>query len=97
MNWIDFFTGWFLMNAMPHFVFGVWHQRVLSLFGFGDKQNILYAAFNTSVSLGLFHWNHGIENLLDQLPYSKLKNFYSALADVGMGRDITAYLSPFVG
>ena len=38
-----------------------------------------------------------IENLLDQLPYSKLKNFYSALADVGMGRDITAYLSPFVG
>lgn len=65
MNWIDFFTGWFLMNAMPHFVFGVWHQRVLSLFGFGDKQNIFYAAFNTSVSLGLFHWNHGIENLLD--------------------------------
>lgn len=35
-----------------------------------------------------------IENLLDQLPYSKLKNFFTALADVGMGRNIIAYMMP---
>ncbi len=34
-----------------------------------------------------------LENLLDQHSFIKLRAFYSAMAEVGMGRDITAYLT----
>jgi hypothetical protein len=33
---IDFLIGLTLMNAMPHFVLGVWKGRMLSAFGFGN-------------------------------------------------------------
>ncbi len=35
-----------------------------------------------------------LENLLDQQPTGELRAFYKAMADVGMGQDITAYLTP---
>lgn len=35
-----------------------------------------------------------LENLLDQQPTAALNAFYSAMASVGMGRDLTAFLSP---
>jgi hypothetical protein len=35
-----------------------------------------------------------LENLLDRQPADKLNAFYSAMADVGKGRDLTAYFTP---
>lgn len=39
MNLIDLLIGLTLMNAMPHFILGVWKGRMLSAFGFGDYKN----------------------------------------------------------
>jgi hypothetical protein len=63
MNIIDFLIGLTLMNAMPHFVLGVWKGRMLSAFGFGDTKNIFYGVLNFAVSLGLFVSRYGIEQL----------------------------------
>lgn len=63
MNITDFFIGFFLMNAMPHFVLGVWGGRMFSAFGFGDKQNIAYSFLNASISIGLFLYTYGFEGL----------------------------------
>ncbi len=63
MNIIDFLIGLTLMNAMPHFVLGVWKGRMLSAFGFGDTKNILYGVLNFAVSLGLFVSRYGIAQL----------------------------------
>jgi len=63
MNIIDFLIGLTLMNAMPHFILGVWKGRVLSGFGFGDTKNILYGLLNFAVSLGLFVSRYGTEQL----------------------------------
>lgn len=62
---IDFIIGLTLMNAMPHFVLGVWKGRMVSAFGFGDKQNIAYGLLNFSVSISLFHYKYGIATLLE--------------------------------
>ena len=59
MNYIDFFIGFFLMNAMPHFVLGVWNGRILSLFGYGKKANIFYGLFCFLISLSLYLWKYG--------------------------------------
>ncbi|MDN5211101.1 hypothetical protein QQ020_03540 [Fulvivirgaceae bacterium BMA12] len=63
MNIIDFFIGFTLMNAMPHFVLGVWRARILGGFGFGYRQNILYGLFNFVVSISLFIYQYGITGL----------------------------------
>jgi len=63
MNLFDFFIGFFLMNAMPHFVLGVWQGRMFSGLGFGNLQNILYGLINFALSIGLFAWKHGLEAL----------------------------------
>lgn len=64
MTNIDFIIGAFLMNAMPHFVLGIWKGRMLSGFGIGNKQNILYGLLNFAVSIGLFIYQYGVEELL---------------------------------
>src|ERR671936_269117 len=64
MDIVDFIIGLTLMNAMPHFVLGIWRGRMLSAFGFGDLQNILYGLLNFVISLGLFLYRHGPEQLL---------------------------------
>jgi hypothetical protein len=51
---VDFLIGATLMNAMPHFVLGVWKGRMFSAYGFGDTKNILYGLTNYALSLGLF-------------------------------------------
>ena len=63
MNIIDFLIGLTLMNAMPHFILGVWRGRMFSAFGFGDTKNILYGVLNFAVSLGLFVSRYGIEQV----------------------------------
>jgi len=64
MNIIDFLIGLTLMNAMPHFVLGVWKGRMLSAFGFGDYKNMLYGVLNFALSLGLFVSRYGPEQVL---------------------------------
>ena len=62
---IDFFIGLTMVNVLPHYLFGILRIRMLSLYGFGDKQNIAYAWTSLIVSIILFHINHGILNILD--------------------------------
>ncbi|MBT8326570.1 MAG: hypothetical protein KJP21_02535 [Bacteroidia bacterium] len=65
MTLIDFFIGFFLMNAMPHFILGKWNQRMLSGFGYGDKANQLYSLANIAISLGLFIYQYGTTGFLE--------------------------------
>ncbi len=70
MNIIDFLIGLTLMNAMPHFVLGVWKGRMFSAFGFGNRKNMLYGATNLVLSLSLFLFRYGPEQLLHNGIYS---------------------------
>jgi len=63
MTLVDFFIGFFLMNAMPHFVLGTWKARILSAFGFGNKQNITYGLLNFGFSISLFMYKYGWQGL----------------------------------
>lgn len=60
MTLIDFLIGFFLMNAMPHFVLGTWQARMFSGFGFGHLPNKLYGLLNALISLSLFVFTYGI-------------------------------------
>ena len=64
MNIYDFFIGFFIMNAMPHFVLGVWRGRILGGFGFGNRQNIAYGLTNFVISIALFLFKYGWEGLI---------------------------------
>jgi hypothetical protein len=64
MNIIDFFIGLTLMNALPHFVLGIWKRRMLSAFGFGNLQNILYGLLNFLISISLYLYQYGLDHLL---------------------------------
>jgi hypothetical protein len=70
MDTIDFFIGFTLMNAMPHFVLGTWKARMFSAFGFGDTRNILYSLLNFAISIGLFLHKYGVEQLMKNGIYS---------------------------
>ena len=59
MNIVDFLIGLTLMNAMPHFVLGIWKGRMFSAFGFGNRQNLAYGLVNAAISLSLFLFKHG--------------------------------------
>ena len=65
MTLIDFLIGVTLMNAMPHFVLGVWKGRMFSGLGFGNQQNILYGLMNFIISVGLFIFRYGAGELLE--------------------------------
>jgi len=70
MDIIDFLIGLTLMNAMPHFVLGVWKGRMFSAFGFGNMQNILYGLLNCVISVGLFLYKYGPEQLFQNGIYA---------------------------
>jgi hypothetical protein len=70
MTLIDFIIGVTLMNALPHFVLGVWQQRMLSAFGFGDNANIAYGLLNFIISVGLFAYKYGIEGIMENGIYA---------------------------
>lgn len=59
----DFFIGFFLMNAMPHLLFGLYRIRFISLFGLSPMGNLAYALFNIGAALTLFHINYGLSTL----------------------------------
>jgi hypothetical protein len=63
MNIVDLLIGLTLMNAMPHFVLGVWKGRMLSAFGIGNGKNILYGLLQFAVSLTLFLAKYGLVGL----------------------------------
>ena len=65
MNIVDFFIGLTLMNAMPHFVLGVWKGRMLSGFGVGDTKNILYGLLNFAISITLYLSKYGVGQILE--------------------------------
>lgn len=64
MDATDLIIGATLMNAMPHFVLGIWQGRMFSAFGFGNRKNIAYALLNFALSAGLFIYKYGMEGLL---------------------------------
>ena len=70
MDIIELVIGLTLMNAMPHFVLGTWGGRMFSIFGFGDIQNILYGVLNFAISVGLFMYKYGLEQLFQNGIYA---------------------------
>ena len=65
-TFIDFFIGFFLMNAMPHLIFGLLKIRFFSLFGFSAGGNLAYAFLNVIIALVLFHLQYGLPMLMSQ-------------------------------
>ena len=63
LNILDFLTGFFLMNAMPHMLFGIIRLRFLSLFGFSAVGNLLYALFNIGVAGAIYHYQYDIMSI----------------------------------
>jgi len=61
---MDFLIGFFLMNAMPHLLFGLLRIRFFSALGFSWQGNLGYAAINVIVALLLFHLQYGLNTLL---------------------------------
>ncbi len=70
MNIIDFLIGFTLMNAMPHFVLGVWKGRMLSAFGFGNTQNMAYGLLCFALSIGLFMYKYGFNKIFENGIYA---------------------------
>lgn len=62
---LDFFIGLTMVNVLPHYLVGILKVRFLSLYGFGNKQNIAYAWTSIILSILLFHLNYGLGALLD--------------------------------
>ncbi|MGH1336575.1 MAG: hypothetical protein ACRBFS_10635 [Aureispira sp.] len=60
---IDFIIGLTLVNALPHFVLGLWKGRMFSIFGFGNTQNILYGILNFIIAISLLLYKYGLEGL----------------------------------
>lgn len=70
MSIIDFIIGLTLINTIPHFVLGIWKGRMFSGFGFGNKKNIAYGLLNFAISVGLFVYKYGIDEILSNGIYS---------------------------
>lgn len=65
MNLIDFIIGGLLMNAMPHFIFGITKVKYLGMFGFSTTGNIIYSMLQFVVCMILFHIQYGITHLFE--------------------------------
>lgn len=64
-TWIDFLIGFFLMNAMPHWIMGVTKTRFLSAFGFTAQANIAYSFLNVAMAFLLFSWRYGAAEMVN--------------------------------
>ncbi|MEY4875742.1 MAG: hypothetical protein RL708_891 [Bacteroidota bacterium] len=69
MNYIDLIIGATLMNAMPHYVLGVWKGKMVSGFGVGNTKNIVWGFCNFLVSIGLFVYKYGFNGLVENQLY----------------------------
>ncbi|MCF7826734.1 MAG: hypothetical protein K9M55_10440 [Candidatus Marinimicrobia bacterium] len=63
LNILDFLTGFLLMNAMPHLIFGIIRLRFLSLFGFSAVGNLLYALVNVVTAGAIYHYQYDITSM----------------------------------
>lgn len=63
MSLVDVAIGFLLMNAMPHFVLGMWKQPMLSGLGTSPRANIGYGLLNFAGSAGLFVYTYGLAGL----------------------------------
>lgn len=70
MNIIDLLIGLTLMNAMPHYVLGVWKAKMLSGFGTGNTKNIIWGLCNFALSIGLFVYTYGFEGFVKNQMYT---------------------------
>ncbi len=70
MNVTDFIIGLTLVNTIPHFVFGVWKQRMVSGLGLSPTRNLLYGLLNFSISIGLFVHTYGLDGLAGHSMYA---------------------------
>lgn len=70
MNIIDLLIGLTLMNAMPHYVLGVWNAKMLSGFGTGNTKNIVWGLCNFALSIGLFIYQYGFEGFVKNQMYT---------------------------
>ena len=61
---LDFLIGFFLMNAMPHWIFGITKTPMLSAFGLSPQANIAYSFLNVAIALTLFQFQYGIQTFL---------------------------------
>ena len=66
----DFFIGLTLMNAMPHYVLGVWRAKMLSGFGLGHTRNIIWALLNFIASVSLFVYRYGWQGFAQNTLFS---------------------------
>ncbi len=66
---IDFIIGVTLMNAMPHLVLGIWKGRMFSVFGFGNKQNIAYGFLCLVISIVLYIYQYGLDEIFTNKLY----------------------------
>ena len=53
------------LNAMPHLILGIWKGRMVSAFGFGNKQNIVCGLLCFAISIGLYIYKYGADHILD--------------------------------
>ncbi|MBC8191684.1 MAG: hypothetical protein ISR87_08370 [Candidatus Marinimicrobia bacterium] len=63
LNILDFLTGFLLMNAMPHLIFGIIRLRFLNLFGFSALGNLLYALVNVGAAGAIYHYQYDITSI----------------------------------
>ena len=70
MQYMDLLIGLTLMNAMPHYVLGVWKAKMLSGFGTGNTKNIVWALCNFALSIGLFIYEYGLQGFVQHQMYT---------------------------
>ncbi len=70
MNVIDFVIGLTLVNALPHYILGVWKQPMLSGFGMGNTKNIIWGVVNLVTSVVLFLYTYGLDGFLQNGMYA---------------------------
>ena len=63
MTLVDFIIGFMMVNAVPHFILGIYKCRFLGLFGYSPAGNIAYAILCFCISLGLFLYTYGLEGI----------------------------------
>ena len=69
MNILDLIIGATLMNSMPHYILGIWKGKMLSGFGMGNRQNILWGLTNFVTSICLFIFKYGVAGLIGNQIY----------------------------
>lgn len=69
MKIIDLLIGLTLMNAMPHYVLGVWKAKMLCGFGVGNTKNIVWGLVNFVASVSLLVYQYGWSGLFENQIY----------------------------